>query len=180
MNSKSFVPTSPAAPPAPARRSPDAMLGDALRVIVQATSAATGPDFFRSLVKHLATALNCRYAILGEAVGEPAMRVRTLACWTGQECTENFQYDIVGTPCENVIGREVCRITRDAHRWYPNDRILSDLHVEAYLGVPLFDSGGNSIGILLVMHDQPHDFPHGDAVLRIFGTRAAAEMERLW
>lgn len=180
MSSKSFVPTSPAAPPLPARRSPDALLGDALRVIVQATSAATGPDFFRSLVKHLATALNCRYAILGEAVGEPATRVRTLACWTGQECAENFEYDIAGTPCENVIGREVCRITRDAYRRFPNDRILADLHVEAYLGVPLFDSGGNSIGILLVMHDQPHDFPHGDAVLRIFGTRAAAEMERLW
>ena len=33
-----------------------------------------------NIVKHLATALNCRYAILGEAVGEPATRVRTLAC----------------------------------------------------------------------------------------------------
>jgi PAS domain S-box-containing protein len=181
MGPKSFVPPSPATPPAaPARRSPDALLGDALRAIVQATSAATGPDFFRSLVKHLAAALNCRYAVLGEAVGDPANRVRTLACWTGQECAENFEYDLAGTPCENVIGRETCRITRDARRRFPHDRILTDLKVEAYLGVPLFDSGGNSIGILLVMHDQPHDFPHGDAILRIFGTRAAAEMERLW
>jgi PAS domain S-box-containing protein len=166
--------------PAPARKSPDTLLEDALRVIVEATSAETGPDFFRSLVRHLAESLKCRYAVIGEAIGEPITRVKTLAVWTGESCAENFEYDVAGTPCERVIGREACHHPRDAWKKFPDDPMLKQLGIEAYLGVPLFDSRGNAIGILLVMHDRPHDFPHGEAVLRIFGTRAAAEMERLW
>src|SRR5688572_2219293 len=107
--------------PAPARKSADMLLEDALRVIVQGTSAATGPDFFRSLVRHLAESLECRYAVLGEAVGEPADRVRTLAVWTGEACAENFEYDLGGTPCERVIGKEVRLITRDAWKQFPGD-----------------------------------------------------------
>ena len=167
-------------PVIPAASSPPGpRLEDALRTIVQGTAAVTGPDFLRSLVKHLAESLGCRYAVLGEAFGDPAFRVRTLAVWTGDAWADNFEYDLDGSPCEGVISDDVCLITHDAWKRYPNDTLLAQSRIEAYLGVPLIDSAGKPIGILLVMHDQPHDVPHGEAVLRIFGARAAAEIERL-
>lgn len=167
-------------PALPAASSPPGpRLEDALRTIVQGTAAVTGPDFLRSLVKHLAESLGCRYAVLGEAFGDPAFMVRTLAVWTGDAWADNFEYHLDGSPCEGVIGNDVCLITRDAWKRYPHDTLLARSRIEAYLGVPLIDSAGKPIGILLVMHDQPHDVPHGEAVLRIFGARAAAEIERL-
>src|SRR5829696_7652282 len=54
-------PPEPLPPPVPA-----ASAEEALRRVVEGTSADTGRDFFRSLVRHLAAALGMRWAFVGE------------------------------------------------------------------------------------------------------------------
>src|ERR1700681_1161978 len=79
-----------------------------LRAIVEGTSSTTGTDFLRSLVRHLAVALDVEYAFVAEALDEPPTRARILAFWTGNDYGEPFEYGLVGTPCETVRGREFC------------------------------------------------------------------------
>ena len=51
--------------------------------------------------------------------------------------------------------------------------------VESYLGVPLFDSSGNALGLLMVLHDEPMDeVSTAKSILTIFAARAGAELER--
>jgi hypothetical protein len=48
----------------------------ALRAIVEGTAHATGENFFKSLVTHLAAVMGTGYALVAEFAGE--MRARTL------------------------------------------------------------------------------------------------------
>ncbi len=118
---------------------------NALRLLVEGTAAVTGDDFFRSLARHLAAALNVRYAFVAECTTPANTCVRTLAFWLGADFGENFEYVLAGTPCEQVIGGAVCYHPNQLRALFPQDRDLDPLRAESYLGIPLRDSMGNLI-----------------------------------
>ena len=78
-----------------------------LRTIVEGTAGSIGEQFFHALVRQLASVLGVRYAFISEFTPKND-RVRTLAFWQGKEFRENFEYDLVGTPCEQVLRGEIC------------------------------------------------------------------------
>src|SRR6516165_9884372 len=78
----------------------------ALRAIVEGTAHATGEVFFQSLVRHLATAVGARYAFVAEFAG--GTRARTLAFWFRDHITDNIEWDVIGTPCEDVVRGNLC------------------------------------------------------------------------
>src|ERR1700758_3899940 len=74
-----------------------------LQHLAAGTASSTGDDFFRSLVRHLASALRVRYAFVTECTDTTLTRVRTLAFWMDKGFGANFEYALADTPCENVI-----------------------------------------------------------------------------
>ncbi|MBI4573364.1 MAG: sigma 54-interacting transcriptional regulator [candidate division NC10 bacterium] len=157
------------------RRHAEAML----RSIMEGTAAVTGFDFFHSLVRHLAAALQVRYAFLAECVDQEYRRVRTLAFWRGDDFGENFEFDLPGTPCQGVVEGAVSCYARNLQALFPEDRVLADLEAESYLGIPMRDSSGRVIGHLAVLDDKPLDEdPRRTSVVGIFAARAGAELER--
>jgi GAF domain-containing protein len=57
--------------------------------------------------------------------------------------------------------------------------MLVEMGAECYLGTPLVDSAGSPLGLIAVIGRRPlADPPTAERVLRIFATRAAAELER--
>ena len=79
----------------------------ALRAIVEGTARSTGDVFFESLVRHLATAIGVSYAFVAE-FARVATRVHTLAYWGKGEPRPNVEYDLAGTPCEDVVRGGLC------------------------------------------------------------------------
>jgi PAS domain S-box-containing protein len=151
----------------------------ALRAIVEGTASATGVDFFRSLVRHLASALEVRWALIGELPDPAADKVRTLAVWAGEGFGENFEYDLAGAPCQNVVGQGQRCYPRDVRALFPADRLVAEMGVESYLGTPLFDATGAALGLLVVMDDKEMSETAGaESVAAVFASRAAAELER--
>lgn len=51
---------------------------------------------------------------------------------------DNFSYEIEGTPCENVMRKQTCIVPNSASAKYPNDEMLVEAEVQAYLGVPVY------------------------------------------
>ncbi|MFQ5708923.1 MAG: response regulator [bacterium] len=153
---------------------------EALRNIVTAISSTTGEEFFRSLVKHLALTLRVRYALVSECVDSEKTRVRTLAYWSGKDFEENYEYNLADTPCQGVIDGEICYHPRDVQKLFPKDKDLVALEAESYMGIPMFDSSENLLGLLAVLDDKPmQDDPRSKSILKLFATRAGAELERL-
>jgi transcriptional regulator with GAF, ATPase, and Fis domain len=150
-----------------------------LRATMEGTAAVTGRDFFYSLVQHLAGALGVRYALVTEC-GPGETRVRTRAFWKGDGFGDNFEYEVAATPCQAVVAGRLSYHCARVQDLFPEDCWLGGLGADSYLGVPLLDSAGRVIGHLAVLDDRPMmDPPRGMSVLRVFASRAGAELERL-
>lgn len=151
----------------------------ALRAIVEGTARSTGDVFFKFLVGQLASAVGVSYAFIAEFAGA-RMRVRTIAYWGPEGLRPNVEFDLDGTPCEDVVRGSLCHHPRGVSEVFPLDRGLIDLGVESDLGVPLLDGEGDVLGHLAVFDGRPMPVePRLLFIFRIFATRAAVELERL-
>ena len=150
----------------------------AMREVVEGTAHVTGVDFFRKLVELLAKSLGTQHALIAEF--SAANRVRTLAYWQHDHLAENFEYELSGTPCQEVVQGNLCHYPTGVWRNFPNDLPLVDMQIESYLGVPLIAPNGNHLGHLCVFDPRPlMDESSKVLVFRLFAARAAAELERL-
>ncbi len=153
---------------------------DALRLIVEGTAAVTGADFFRSLVRHLASALGVRYALVTERLETAAPSARALAFWQGDGFGDSFDYDLEGHPCEHVYRTSICQYPERVRETFPGDVYLEALGAESYLGIALRDGAGDALGHLAVLDDKPMpDDPRRVSIVRIFAARAGAELQRM-
>jgi len=176
----SFPADAPPIPPSDSERfgTPDSEEIAALRSIVEGTASNTGQEFLQSLVRHLSDVLNVKYAFVAEFLGDG--RARTLAFWAVDRIADDIEWDLHGTPCEDVVKGALCHHPTDVARKFPHDRPLIDWGIESYLGVPLKDRDGRSLGHLAVFDDRPMPpEPRRLAIFRIFAARAGAELERL-
>ena len=146
--------------------------------IAQGTVAQIGSDFFRSLVEHLSKALVVDYAVIGEITAQ-GDRIRIKAIYGKGEAQDNFEYDLAGTPCANVVGKQRCTYAAQVSQQFPKDKLLQDLNIEGYLGTPLTDSQGTPLGLLMIMSCHPlQELELMEEVLTIFAARAGGELER--
>jgi PAS domain S-box-containing protein len=153
----------------------------ALRDIVEGTAHSIGEEFFLTLVRHLSRAVGAQYAFVAEfASSETKTRARTIAFWTKDRIADNLEWTLAGTPCEDVVRGALCHHPSQVRQTFPDDRLLVDLGVESYLGVPLLDPQGNVLGHLAVFDERamPEE-PRKLLIFRIFAARAAAELARL-
>jgi len=151
----------------------------ALNQLSTTFSAVSGEVFFSNVVKHLATTLGMDYAMIGELMGEKD-RINVVGGYAkGQAMALPFQYDLADTPCKNVVGQSFCICPSGVQQQYPNDHLLAELGVDGYMGSPLFDSAGQALGIILLMHGEPIENPEvAESLFKIFSARVSVEIER--
>jgi diguanylate cyclase (GGDEF)-like protein/PAS domain S-box-containing protein len=158
-----------------ARKSHEALLFN----IAQGVAAETGESFFRSLVDHLAAALDADFAFIGELPPEDPSRVRTIAVVKDRLAAENFEYDLAPSPCAQIIGRGLCAFPNGVAQRFPDDHFLAKNGIEAYVGSLLIDSSNRPLGLIAVMFRSPLENTQlAESMLRIFAMRASAELER--
>ncbi|MGQ0591341.1 MAG: sigma 54-interacting transcriptional regulator [Gammaproteobacteria bacterium] len=146
----------------------------ALRAIVEGTAQSTGTDFFRLLVRNLSIATGVPNAFVAE-FAETKTRVRTLAFWMNGQFIENQEWDLAGTPCEEVVRGNLCHHPSGVWKLFPKEA-----GVESYLGVPLRYSTGSVLGHLAIFDDcEMPPQPRLLMTFQIFAARAAAELDRV-
>ncbi|MBE9168103.1 PAS domain S-box protein [Pleurocapsales cyanobacterium LEGE 06147] len=138
-----------------------------------------GTEFFNTLVRVLAEALNVRYAFVGEVYSKNQEQVRTLAMWVDGNWSENCEYELADTPCQNVTEQGLCFYHSQVTALFPHDPLLAQMGVDSYLGILLRASDGTTLGLLVVMHDRPIDEQlQPETLIQIFAGQVAAELER--
>ncbi|MEJ2236427.1 MAG: PAS domain S-box protein, partial [Syntrophobacterales bacterium] len=152
----------------------------ALRTILEGTATETGEKFFAALVENLARALSTQGAWVTEYI-EETRRLRSLAAWMGGRFLSDYEYDIIGTPCEQVIDEaRLVHFRENLAEFFPGDSDLKGIGAVSYMGVPLMDLDGKILGNLAVLDTRPMpEEPGGLALFRIFAARATAELQRL-
>ncbi|MCK9605460.1 MAG: sigma 54-interacting transcriptional regulator [Methylomonas sp.] len=145
-----------------------------LQTVVEGTVQTTGEDFLRSLVRNLCLATDVSNGFIAEFT-EAKTRVRSLAFWTEGGFLEQQEWDLPGTPCEDVLRGNLCHYPSDLSKKFPQEQ-----GVESYLGVPLQDNDGRILGHLALFDQKA--MPEQSRLLytfKIFAVRAAAELNRL-
>jgi PAS domain S-box-containing protein len=150
-----------------------------VRDISAGTSADTGEEFYRSLVRHLASALGVSSAMVGELVPGSRTRLRTLAIWRGDHHEPNAEFDIPGSPCEIVVSEGIVRVDGDLQPRFGAHPVIRSLGASSYLGVSLVARDRRTLGVLSVLHDGAlPSVRDAAAILRVFASRVAAELQR--
>ena len=152
-----------------------------LRTIAAGTAASVGTAFLRSLVRHVADALDAEIAFAAEVEEGAWERARVLAAHgrDGVELDEGYGFSIPGTPCEMAYDRDVVSIPSGTITAFPRDSFVARHALEGYLAIVVRGTDGGRLGYLAVMSTRELDAgEEAVAVLRIFAARAGAEIER--
>jgi signal transduction histidine kinase len=150
-----------------------------LRALDEGVAARTGAEFFPHLVSALAQTLHASCAFASEFVHE-TYEAHTLAFWCDGSFGENFVYPLAGSPCECVLDNEIVAFPRNIQEMFPAERdALAQIGAQSYLAIPLCTETGSVCGHLAVIDRKERDWGEVDfEVLKIFSTRAGAELER--
>ncbi len=153
---------------------------DAARQKLAECSRLVGRPFLDAVVEALAEALGVRWVMLCDLHPSDPARARVLSGWSDGQRQAYYEYDLLGTPCANVLSDDLCFYPAGVAGMFPHDTLLSDMGVQSYLGVPLRGTDGRSIGLLAVLNDRPLDRTRQpEETLQLFAGRAAAELQRL-
>jgi PAS domain S-box-containing protein len=153
---------------------------EALRLVLAGTAGETGVPFFRALARSLSEALGTMAAMVTEY--RPAdRRLKALAFLVKGEFIEGYEYLVEGTPCAVALERRgVLQFRERLPDFFPNDGDLIELGFVSYLGCPLLDEDGETLGLLAVLDNKPMP---GEgrfiSLFELFAARASAEHRRL-
>ncbi len=136
-----------------------------------------GDKFFEQIVIKLNQALDSDYTFIGE-LNNAETGIETISLVNKKGVMANFNYQLKDTPCENVIGQNPCSYSKNITKLFPKDQLLIDMGIEAYVGVPLYDSKSHPTGILVCLFENKiKDIFATESILMIFASRAGAELE---
>jgi PAS domain S-box-containing protein len=153
---------------------------ETVRRLVATSSRQLGESFFESMALELARTLQADYTLIGELQESERGSIRTLAAVADGSLVANFEYELSGTPCENVVGKNVCSYPSSVAELFPKDLLLKEMAVSGYVGVPVFDSAGAALGIMVALYRSSlANTEFAESILQIFSARVGNEIERM-
>lgn len=151
----------------------------AITQIMQGVSTVTGEDFFRAIIVHMAKVLQADSCGIVVLMSDKPDVLTTLAFYQDGEILPNQEYALSGTPCEQVVGRDVMTYTENLAQLFPGDAHIVGEGFQSYVGIPLFDSQKKPLGLMFSMFRKPiENAGFNESVMRIFAARTEAEIER--
>ncbi|GAA4082238.1 PAS domain S-box protein [Zhongshania borealis] len=136
----------------------------------------TSDFFFYEQLAHITLLLSARYALLTEIIDD--QKLRTIATWKDGIRGARVEYSPVGTPCDAVLRDGVQVIDGTLFERYPNVETIRDCGFESYVGSPIVDAQGHSVGHLCLYIERRLDDPStAGTIVTLVAERISAELE---
>lgn len=150
-----------------------------LRILAESNASKTyDTNIFQVVVKELALSQGVKYGFIARIDDENVNKVETLAVWANGDYSDNFSYNLIGTPCHDIVNYEGCFYPHSIQQNFPEDALLVELGVVSYMGVPLKDGNNNIIGLISIMDDKPMvESAKRRQLLSSLATRVESEIE---
>jgi len=147
---------------------------DELHLLARAAARARGDALFPALAQYVARALNVSESLISQVVDSG--HVRTLAVFAHGASEPNYEYELAGTPCADVIKGEIVHHESGLADLFPH----TAQGYQGYFGVPLTAPSGEVLGHICVYDASAlHLTQRQRLFCDIFAGRAAAELQRL-
>jgi signal transduction histidine kinase len=153
----------------------------AVEHLLAAVATATGEEYLDNFVVQLSDLFQTDYAAIAILDKSNHERLETLAVSGAGQRAENLIWSLPGSPGGEVVSSLApCIFRSRIQERFPNDDILRRTGVESYIGIPLFATGGDLLGVTILMDRQSiaDDLFIVD-IVQLFADRTVAEVERL-
>lgn len=149
-----------------------------VRDIIEGVSNSYGEDFFNKITLCLDKTIKADYTFIAW-LDRDTYTSKTIALVAKGQLADNIEYSLKDTPCANVAEDSMCCYPKGVCSVFPNDQLLIDMKIEAYLGTPLHDSNHKVMGLVVALYEKPiADEQQVLTLFQVFSGRIAAEMER--
>jgi len=136
-------------------------------------------EFYKVCVKNISTAYHSKFAFIGLFADSTKKSIQTRAVWAGDRYFDNFEYELRGTPCADILNLTKEIIPKNVVALYPDDVMLKEMNAESYYGSPLLNKKGEIVGLISVLDTKPMRINEWNVpLLSIFSERIGAEIER--
>jgi len=150
-----------------------------IQEIIEAVSNSYGDEFFNKITLSLDKVIKADYTFIA-ILDKEAYSSKTITLVAKGELIDNIEYSLKDTPCADAADDSVCCYPKEVCAAFPNDQLLVDMKIEAYLGTPLHDSHQNVMGLIVALYEQPiSDEQKILTLFQLFSGRIAAELERI-
>jgi len=146
--------------------------------IAAGVSGKTGAAFFHSLARHLAGSLEADFVLLG--VLQPGGdRIAALAAFGDGADIPAVEYVLDGTPCADTIEKKLCCYPQGIQQMFPQDRLLTQMNAEGYVGSAMVDSTGHPVGLVCAITRRPlKHVKVAETLLHLVAIHTFTELER--
>ncbi len=142
-------------------------------------SEKIGDKFFEHLVKQLAKLIKVNYVCIGSVDVENPDSIHIIAQHANGQLEKYLTYETKFSPFGHIFEKKARFEHSGIQAQHPAFDLFADSKIESYLGIPLVDSKNAIIGLLALFDEDPiEDIEKINETLRIFITRAEAELER--
>lgn len=150
----------------------------ALYKMATSVSALAEEEFFMNLTRNMTDALDVDGGFISMITSLTPLKAKTLAAIVDGNPIDNIEYYVGQDPCHHLLNVETF-VSQQCEGFQPSS-LMVKLGMENYIGQRLLDRHGNPIGMLFVLMKEKHkNVEVIISLLKIFATRAGAELERL-
>jgi len=148
---------------------------ETIKSLAEITAGAGGQDFFDALTESLCDWFGLDVAFVGKITGKKAF---ALSMIIEGEKIDDFEYELPGTPCEEVTEQGACLYRDSITEEFSESKSLQELEAEGYIGAPILDRTGEIKGVIWgVSKNKIEDVPtNWKEVLEIIASKALVEM----
>jgi two-component system, cell cycle sensor histidine kinase and response regulator CckA len=116
----------------------------------------SGSDFLQAVCDTAVRELGADFAFVGSLRVAEAERMYVQAFTINEANAKPDFYDVCVAPCQQALIKKKTVIhCKDLQSLFPNSVGIKKLGMESYLGCPLLDPAGNSIGIMVIEWRRP-------------------------
>ena len=119
-----------------------------IKNIVKSISNINSDSFFDEICISLGLAIGADFVFIAMIDSEKGNANAISVAKKGQ-IVEGFSYDLLSTPCDDVANKNICSHSCNIQQLYPNDKLLVDMGIDGYVGVPLKNNEGKVDAILV-------------------------------
>ncbi|MFG1481938.1 GAF domain-containing sensor histidine kinase [Halobacteriovorax sp. HFRX-2_2] len=149
-----------------------------IKEIFNINQHVSGEEYIKELLKNIAKYLDIDFIFVGRPKeGKSSVIVTDFAISNGQ-FIDNLEYDLEGTPCHDVItGKRVCMHANNVCLEFPEDLMLQDMDVDAYIGAPILLPSGDFLGLIVFLSTNPIKDPSFvESAVDLFASRIGVEL----
>lgn len=108
------------------------------------------------LLANISEASICFFATVDDSLSH----AKTEVVYAHGKIVPNFTYTLKNTPCMHVLCDEESIFPSNVSNIFPEDVLLDQLHIEGYVGAPIFNTQKKQIGILVGLYEEVITLPY--------------------